>query len=143
MDQLLGDIVKQAQAITGKNVGVEIIDAPQVVAPRVMVQQIFMNLIENAIKYTSKNKKPIVTVKGDKHENEIIYEIRDNGIGIDVNQGDKVFMLFKRMDNAVDYQGTGIGLATVNRLVKKLRGRVWFESELNKGTVFFVTFPLN
>lgn len=143
MPELLGDIVKQAQALTGKDMGVEILETPPITAPKVMVQQIFMNLIENAIKYTSRNSQPLVAVKGSRLENEIIYEIRDNGIGIDATHGDKVFMLFKRMDNAVDYQGTGIGLATVNRLVKKLGGRVWFESELNKGTVFFVTFPLN
>ncbi|CAN5252561.1 ATP-binding protein [soil metagenome] len=143
MNSLLDEIVTQAKDRSTSNTTVEIQDTPNVQGSKVIVQQIFANLIENAIKYTSKQAQPRIVVKGKANENEIIYQISDNGIGIDASQGDKVFMLFKRLDNAVTYEGTGIGLATVNRLIKKLGGRVWFESELNKGTVFFITFPLS
>lgn len=122
---------------------IALLHSPSITAPRVMVKQIFCNLIENGLKYSSKEKKPKLTIKGEQFENEIIYTVIDNGIGIDANQSDKVFLPFKRLDNAIDFDGTGIGLATVKRLVKKLGGRIWFESKLNEGTTFFISFPLN
>ncbi len=143
MSQMLNEVLQQAQSKHRNNAAsVQMVQTPNIKAPRAIAKQIFGNLVENAIKYSYKQKKPSVVIKGERLENEILYEIRDNGIGIDANQGDKVFMLFKRLDNAVNYEGTGIGLATVKRLVKKIGGRIWFESELNKGTTFYVTFPI-
>ncbi len=142
MSELLGDIVKQAHTVAKGEVLVQLLQTPNISAPQIVVHQIFTNLIENAIKYTSREAEPLITVTGETLENEVLYQVSDNGIGIDATQSDKVFMLFKRLDNAVTFDGTGIGLATVNRLVKKLGGRVWFESELNEGTIFFVAFPL-
>ena len=84
--------------------------------------------------------KPKVEVSAYIDGGETIYAVKDNGIGIDNRYYDRVFELFKRMDNVKDIEGTGVGLAIVKRVVEKHNGRVWFESKLNVGSTFFVAF---
>jgi light-regulated signal transduction histidine kinase (bacteriophytochrome) len=105
-----------------------------------MITQVFTNLIGNAVKYSAMVDKPIVEVSAYIEGKEIIYAVKDNGIGIDNRYYDRVFELFKRMDNVKDIDGSGVGLAIVKRIVEKHHGRVWFESKLNVGSTFFVAF---
>lgn len=113
---------------------------PDISADNVMTGQVFTNLLENAVKYSSKQSKAVVKVEGYVTENETIYKIEDNGIGIDSKYHSKVFELFKRMDNVKDYEGSGAGLAIVKRIMDKHKGKIWFESEIGKGTIFYVSF---
>ena len=95
-----------------------------------------------AVKYSSKSDPAKICITGYRKNEEIIYTIKDNGIGIDINHYDKVFELFKRMENVKEYEGTGVGLAIVKRIIEKHEGRIWFESTLEIGTTFFISFKV-
>ena len=105
-----------------------------------MMLQVFSNLIGNAVKYSQNNDRAVVHIEGVNNLKDICYSIKDNGLGIADQNIPFVFDLFKRMDNVEDIEGTGVGLAIVKRIVKKHKGRIWLESELGKGTTFFVSF---
>lgn len=115
-------------------------DTPDIVGDQVMITQVFTNLINNAVKYSSRSNPQRIELKGEVTDKEIVYSVADNGVGIDVNYYSRVFELFKRMDNVKDYDGTGVGLAIVKRIVEKHQARIWFESTLGTGTVFYVAF---
>ncbi|WP_316737164.1 ATP-binding protein [Pedobacter aquatilis] len=107
---------------------------------KTMIAQVFTNLITNAVKYSSTIQNPKIEVSSYIDGAEIVYTIKDNGIGIDNRYYDRVFELFKRMDNVKEIDGTGVGLAIVKRVVEKHNGRVWFDSKLNEGSIFYVAF---
>ena len=123
-----------------KNLEFIIGPTPDISGDAVMIGQVFTNLLSNAVKYSSKLSNAVVKIEGHVSENETIYTVTDNGIGIDIKYYNRVFELFKRMDNVKDFEGTGVGLAIVKRIMEKHNGRIWFESQLGKGTVFFVSF---
>lgn len=118
-------------------------NTPDIYGDPTMLRQVFANLLNNAIKYSSRSNPSIVQVEGKETTAEITYSITDNGIGIDFNYYNRIFDLFKRMDNVRDYEGTGVGLAIVKRIIEKHNGRIWVESELGKGTTFYVSFNKN
>jgi light-regulated signal transduction histidine kinase (bacteriophytochrome) len=97
------------------------------------------NLLENAFKYTSKVNKPEISFGKINIDNESVYYIRDNGVGFNMQYADKLFQAFQRLHNSSDFSGTGIGLSIVNRIISKHSGRIWAESELNKGATFYFT----
>lgn len=113
---------------------------PAIVGDEVMIKQVFDNLISNAIKYSSKSPSAKIMINGEVVKKDVIYSISDNGIGIDKKYYDKVFELFKRMDNVQDIEGSGVGLAIVKKIMEKHQGRVWFESKLGEGTIFYIAF---
>jgi len=113
---------------------------PVVKGEPMMLSQVFANLLSNAIKYSMPSGKPEIHIEGHDNETEIVFSIKDNGVGIDIKQLPKVFELFKRMDNVQDIEGTGVGLAIVKRIVEKHQGKIWVDSELGKGSTFFVSF---
>lgn len=115
-------------------------NTPAVFADEVMLKQVFNNLISNAIKYASKNQIAKIVINGEIVKKEVIYSISDNGIGIDETYYNKVFELFKRMDNVQDIEGSGVGLAIVKKIMEKHQGRVWFDSKLGEGTIFYIAF---
>ncbi|WP_431295299.1 ATP-binding protein [Pedobacter sp. P26] len=113
---------------------------PNIKGDKTMITQVFTNLIGNAVKYSAMVNEPKIEVSSYIDGGEIIYSVKDNGIGIDNRYYDRVFELFKRMDNVKEIEGSGVGLAIVKRVVEKHHGRVWFESKLNVGSTFFVAF---
>ena len=118
-------------------------ETPPIYGDRTMVTQVFSNLLNNAIKYSARSNPPKVKVEGKEANGEIVYAISDNGVGIDLNYYNRIFDLFKRMDNVRSYEGTGVGLAIVKRIIEKHNARIWVESELGVGTVFYVAFKNN
>ncbi|MEG0925106.1 ATP-binding protein [Chryseobacterium sp.] len=115
----------------------EIIEIP---GERTLLYQIFLNLIGNAVKYSSKKENPLVEVKGYRKDLSVIYEIRDNGIGIDLSNGTDIFEIFRRMPNTVAFEGAGIGLSIVKRIADRLGAKVSVESTMNVGTCFYLEF---
>ena len=113
---------------------------PDIAGDFVMIEQVFMNLISNAVKYSSKVALSKVKVEGTVNNNEVVYSITDNGIGIDIKYYDSVFELFKRMDNVAGFDGSGVGLAIVKRIIILHNARIWFKSVLGKGTTFYIAF---
>lgn len=117
--------------------------APPLRADPLMIQQVFTNLLANAVKYTGRVPEGRVTVSGQQTGQEVIYTIADNGIGFDMNEADKMFDLFKRLENARSFEGSGVGLAIVKRIISRHGGKVWCQSEPNQGATFFVSLPAN
>jgi light-regulated signal transduction histidine kinase (bacteriophytochrome) len=98
-------------------------------------------LIGNAIKYTSKAPQARIEICAANGEPENTYCIRDNGIGFDMKYADKLFSVFQRLHSSDDFEGTGIGLAIVKRIVERHGGRVWAEGRLNEGASIYFTLP--
>lgn len=115
-------------------------DLPTVSADEVQLTMLFQNLIANAIKFRSDNPLSI-HVSAERGDGEWVFSVKDNGIGIDPHYRDRLFVIFQRLHSAAKYPGTGIGLALCKRIVERHSGRIWFESELGKGSTFRFTIP--
>ena len=102
--------------------------------------QVFQNLISNAIKFHGPNT-PEINISVQKDEKEWIIAVKDNGIGIDLKHQKQIFEVFKRLHTKQQYPGTGIGLSITQKIIKHHGGRIWIESELGKGTIFYFTIP--
>ncbi len=106
-----------------------------------LLRQVWTNLVSNAIKFSSKVARPSIRIDCRVSDGEVIYSIRDNGAGFDMEYADKLFGVFHRLHRQEDFEGTGVGLAIVQRLVQRHGGRVWAESAVGKGATFFFTLP--
>jgi len=124
---------------TGRNIEWRIAEMPFVECDPWLVQIVFNNLLSNAIKYTNKKDPAVIEVDCLNLEKEPTIRIRDNGVGFSMKYADKLFGVFQRLHRQEDFEGTGIGLAIVHRIIEKHHGRIWCESEVNKGTSFFFT----
>lgn len=108
---------------------------------RTLVRQVWMNLIGNAVKYSSQNPAARVEIHGQVKEGEYIYSVRDNGVGFDMQYYHKLFGVFQRLHGIEEFPGTGVGLAIVMRIVTKHGGRIWAEAILGQGAAFFFSIP--
>jgi light-regulated signal transduction histidine kinase (bacteriophytochrome) len=116
---------------------------PLVRGDTTQIDQLFQNLIGNAIKFRGDDRPDVlVAVEHDPVRNESIVSIKDNGIGMDMQYADKIFTIFQRLHTAEEYSGTGVGLAICKRIVERHGGRIWVESELGKGSTFYFTLPI-
>jgi light-regulated signal transduction histidine kinase (bacteriophytochrome) len=106
-----------------------------------MIKQVFVNLISNAIKYSSKKKDPLIVISSEDKNDEVIYYVKDNGAGFDMTFVDKLFNVFQRLHSLKEFDGTGIGLALVKRIIQKHRGKVWAEGKENEGATFYFSLP--
>jgi PAS domain S-box-containing protein len=111
---------------------------PEVLADGAQLTQVFQNLIGNAMKFRGE-EAPRIHVSADAREEVWVFEVRDNGIGLDPQYADRIFMMFQRLHNKTEYPGTGIGLAIVKKIVERHGGRIWVESTPGKGSTFGFT----
>jgi len=118
-------------------------ELPQSTGDTNLIKQVWTNLISNAIKYSSKTINPQIIIGATQNENETIYFIKDNGVGFNMNYSHKLFGVFQRLHGANEFEGTGVGLAIVQRIITRHGGRVWAEGEIGKGAVFYFTLPRN
>lgn len=114
-------------------------ECPEVLADKTMLHQVFLNIINNAVKYSSDREQPIIEIEGTEAGDQIIYRVKDNGIGIPEENKHKMFKIFNRMDNAKKFKGNGVGLSIVHRIMNRLGGNVDYESNKD-GTCFILTF---
>lgn len=108
---------------------------------RTALGQVVQNLVSNALKYSSKSNNIEITISGWHTLDQVIYQISDNGVGFDENQSEKLFAIFKRLHAESDFQGTGLGLAMCQRIIKKHGGEMWAKSKKGQGASFFFSLP--
>ena len=114
---------------------------PYTSGDRSLLYQVFLNLLANAVKYTRTRAEARIQVFAVEQDDEIIVGIKDNGVGFDAAYSDKLFGVFQRLHSATDFEGTGVGLANVRRIVQRHGGRTWAESVLNEGATFYFSLP--
>ncbi|MCW3126536.1 MAG: multi-sensor signal transduction histidine kinase [Bacteroidetes bacterium] len=108
-----------------------------------LIKQVWANLIFNAVKFSGKKEKPVVEIGNHIKDGEVIYYVRDNGAGFDMQHEAKLFNAFQRLHSQADFEGSGVGLATSHRIVTRHGGRIWVEARLNEGATFYFTLPGN
>ena len=107
------------------------------------LKQVWINLISNAIKYSGKKSHQRIEINAVTTNGHVVFSVKDNGVGFDEQYKHKLFKVFQRLHTAEEFEGTGVGLALVDKIVSKHGGRVWAESKVDNGAVFHFSIPLN
>ncbi len=114
---------------------------PRVIADANQLRQVFQNLVSNAIKFRRPDVPPAIHISAQRQDGMVRFSVTDNGIGIEPQYYDRIFVIFQRLHGMDAYEGTGIGLAIVKRIIDRHKGRIWVESEPGKGSTFYFTVP--
>jgi signal transduction histidine kinase len=137
---LVREVISQLKA-DAFNAEFIIRDLMPVHADRVLLSQVWINLLSNAIKYSSKSPNPKIEVGSYVKKNGVVFFVKDNGVGFDMLYADKLFGVFQRLHKMEEFEGTGVGLSLVKRIINKHYGDVWAESEKDKGATFYFSLP--
>jgi len=127
--------------IGAKRVQIEIDSLPPVRGDRAMMRQVFANLLSNAVKFSRDRDPAVISVGASRTDEGIVYHVKDNGVGFDMRYADKLFGVFQRLHAETEFEGTGIGLAIVNRIILRHGGQVWAESVIGQGATFYFSIP--
>jgi signal transduction histidine kinase len=142
MDELVLDVVEELKPATaGRELKLDIRRLPPVLADRNMIRRVVVNLLSNAIKFTRPKATALIEVGAKIGGNETIYYVKDNGAGFDMRYADKLFGVFQRLHGPAEFEGTGIGLAIVKRIIIRHGGRVWAEGKVNEGATIYFALP--
>ena len=141
LDVLIRETLRGLEmAVMGRDIEWKIAPLPQVTGDAAMLRQVLANLVGNAVKYTRRRDPARIEIGCQGEEDgRLIFSVRDNGAGFDMQYAHKLFGVFQRLHRAEEFEGTGIGLANVRRIIARHGGRVWAEGEPGKGAVFFFT----
>ncbi|MDD8012408.1 MAG: ATP-binding protein [Acidobacteriota bacterium] len=143
MNEVLADVrASLRQDNPGREIEWIVGDMPRVFGDEAMLKLVWMNLLSNAVKFTRTRKKAMIEVGVRPEGGEHVFFVRDNGVGFDMQYAHKLFGVFQRLHSLDEFEGTGIGLANVRRIVLRHEGRTWAESELDKGTTIYFTLPI-
>jgi signal transduction histidine kinase/HAMP domain-containing protein len=142
MDKLVRTVFDEIKATTPeRKIQFNVKLLPSASGDAGMIRQVFINLLTNAIKFTRLKETPIIEVGGYVEDSENVYYVRDNGVGFDMRYKDKLFGAFQRLHDGETFEGTGIGLAIVQRIISRHYGRLWAEGKVNEGATFYFTLP--
>ncbi|HEX8562927.1 MAG TPA: ATP-binding protein [Flavobacterium sp.] len=138
--EMIADIIQLNQmTINEEGAVITFDDFPEITAAKTLVQQVFHNLIMNAIKYRQEDQAPVIHIGSHTEKRHWKFWVSDNGIGVSPDYFDKIFVIFQRLHNKEQYSGTGIGLSICKKIVENHGGRIWIESEEGKGSTFYFT----
>jgi signal transduction histidine kinase len=141
-EQVAEVLREMARDLEGRNIHWDIAPLPEVNGDRAMLKQVWVNLLSNAVKYTRHRERAEIEVRC--HQNnatDIEFSVRDNGAGFDMQYADKLFGVFQRLHHSEEFEGTGIGLANVRRIIQRHGGKTWAEGKVDAGATFYFTLP--
>jgi PAS domain S-box-containing protein len=142
MDALVRGAWKEMQYINlDRNMVLTVNGIPPGHGDRALIKQVYVNLLSNAVKFTKNRDTAQIEAGGYSDGNETVYYVRDDGVGFDMEYYDKLFGVFQRLHRSDDFEGTGVGLAIVQRIVHRHGGRVWAEGKVNEGATFYFSLP--
>ena len=144
MNLLVNDVVSTLKYDNKeRNIEWVISDLPEVHGDYNLLKQVWINLLSNAVKFTRKKEKAIIVINSQQEINEFVFSVSDNGVGFDMKYSSKLFGVFQRLHSTADFEGTGIGLANVNRIILRHGGRIWADAEVDNGATFYFTLVNN
>jgi signal transduction histidine kinase len=129
------------KAEEGRDIELVLAPLPDAWAESSTIQQVWINLISNALKYTRNNPKTRIEISAEEREHDIVYSVKDNGSGFDMEYYNKLFGVFQRLHSQEEFEGTGVGLAIVHRIIEKHEGKIWGEGKVNAGAAFYFSLP--
>jgi len=135
---ILQDLQEETQ---GRDIAWKVAELPEAVCDGSMLRLVFINLISNAAKFTRPRPKATIEIGCIPEKDEFIFFVRDNGVGFDPKYKDKLFGVFQRLHHQDEFEGTGIGLANVRRLIHRHGGRTWAHGEIENGATFYFSLP--
>jgi two-component system, sensor histidine kinase len=142
MDKLAQEVWEELRAVNSeREIDVRITDIMSGFGDRNLVKQVLLNLFSNSVKFTKNRKPGIIEMRSYKEGDKVVYSLKDNGAGFDMAYYDKLFGVFQRLHSHEEYEGTGVGLAIVQRIIKRHGGRVWGEAKIDEGATFYFTLP--
>ncbi|MBQ0767829.1 MAG: HAMP domain-containing protein [Bizionia sp.] len=140
LNKTVNDIILDFELIIkDNNATVKVAELPRIKGLEVELKQLFQNLISNGLKFKKADTDPLIEVTVEDQDDYWLFSVRDNGIGMEQKFFDRVFVIFQRLHNRNDYEGTGIGLSVCKKIVDMHKGEIWIESELNQGSTFYFT----
>lgn len=139
--ELVSDVLNELQISASHAAVINVRPLLKADADASLLRQVWMNLLSNAIKYSGKKENPVIEIGSERLEKETLFYVKDNGTGFNMVYADKLFGVFQRLHNRNEFEGTGIGLAIVQRIVTKHGGRVWAEAKPGEGATFYFTLP--
>jgi PAS domain S-box-containing protein len=142
MNTLVESVVNEISTSTPHHAKIKCHDILPACADNSLMKHVFTNLISNAIKYSSQNDFSQIDITSVRNHSEVIYKIKDNGVGFDMEYAGKLFGVFQRLHSNEQFPGTGVGLAIVHRIIQKHNGKVWAKGKENEGAEFYFSLPL-
>lgn len=140
--KLVQHIIEEMDPVLTAKARISVSEMYPVEADISLLKQVWINLIGNAIKYSSKKEHPVIEIGSYKSGNEITFVVKDNGAGFDTRYADKLFGAFQRLHKYAEFPGTGVGLALVQRIINRHGGKVWAEGKVDQGAAFYFTLPV-
>lgn len=142
MGRLAGEVFEKLQhEASDRNIRFNVETLPPARGDKTLIREVLTNLIFNAIKFTRSREIAVIEVKGRTEGNEHIFSVKDNGVGFDMQYVEKLFKVFQRLHSTMEFEGTGIGLALVQRIIHRHDGRVWAEGKIDEGATFYFALP--
>jgi len=142
MDEIVQQVLTETKASNAeRNVAITVSKLPPAHGDKNLLTQVWVNFISNAFKYTGHKEKAEIVIGATQKDGENIYYIKDNGAGFDMKYSDKLFRVFQRLHGAEEFEGTGVGLAIVSRIITRHGGRVWAEGKPDEGAIFYFSLP--
>src|SRR5690625_2292570 len=138
-EQLVKAVVTNMMDENTQKVSIDIQPMPDMSADYSLMYQVYQNLISNALKFSTESARPRIEIGSSGSNGEVVYYVKDNGVGFNMDYYDKLFGVFQRLHSDKEFEGTGVGLAIVERIIQRHGGRVWADSEISQGSTFYFT----
>jgi len=139
LDSVIKDLEQQEEA--DRKINISLKNIVNLKGDKNMLKQVFINLISNAFKYTGKKAESFIEIGSYMEDKDCVYYVKDNGAGFDMQYYDKLFGVFQRLHSSNEFEGTGVGLAIIQRIITKHGGKVWAEGKVNEGACFYISLP--